>query len=129
MTPIGKRQRARFIYTKSKKIAKCLYIYTKSQTLCKKQDNLRYVFVHKKQDTLLYAFFMNVLKLEKSMTLCVTWRFYIQKARNFEKKDNLRYVFLYTKSLTLCVTRFFMEFLKLAEGGGIFIHKKQCTLR
>ena len=36
----------------------------------------------------------------------------------------------YTKSLTLCVTQFFLEFLKLAEGGGHFyICKKQCTLR
>ena len=63
MTPIGERQRARFINTKSKKIAKCFYIYTKSQTFCKKQDNLRYIFVHKKQDTLLYAVFHEFLKL------------------------------------------------------------------
>ena len=63
MAPTGERQRARFIYTKSKKIAKCLYIYTKSQTLYKKQDNLRYVFFHKKQDTLLYAVFHEFLKL------------------------------------------------------------------
>ena len=54
MTPIGERQRARFIYTKSKKIAKCLYIYTKSQTLCKKQDNLRNFFIYKNPDTLRY---------------------------------------------------------------------------
>ena len=55
---------------------------------------------------------------------------YIQKSRDFvlgdvfiykkpdasKKQDNLRYIFLYTKSLTLCITRFFMEILKLAEG-------------
>ena len=30
---------------------------------------------------------------------------------------------MHTKSLTLCVTRFFMEFLKLAEGGHFYEQK------
>ena len=34
----------------------------------------------------------------------------------------------YTKIRTLCITSFFIGFLKLAEGGGIFVRKKQCTL-
>ena len=64
----------------------------------------------------------------KSMTLCVTWSFYIQKVRHFTKSKTICVTFLCTKSLTLCVTRFFMEISKLAEGGGIFICQKQCTL-
>ena len=30
--------------------------------------------------------------------------------------------------MTLSVPRFFMEFLKLAEGGGGVVSRKQCTL-
>ena len=57
-----------------------------------------------------------------------------------KKQDNFRYVFIY-QNPALCVKRFFIEFLKFAEGGGIFIFlqknhfalhfyiQKQCTLR
>ena len=53
------------------------------------------------------------------MTLCVTRRFYNKTNPDTSKKARkftLR--FSYTKILTLCVTQFFMELLKLAEGGG-----------
>ena len=61
---------------------------------------LKLAFIYKKHDTL------------RSVT------FYIQKARHFEKKQyHLRYV-LYTKIRHFCVTRFFIEFLKFAEGGA-----------
>ena len=43
--------------------AKIIYKYTKTHTLFKNQDNLCYVLIHKKQDTLHYAIFMNFLKL------------------------------------------------------------------
>ena len=57
MTPISERQRARFcIYKKQKKLRKI-------QTLCKKQDNFRYVFIHKKPDTLLYAIFHEIFEI------------------------------------------------------------------
>ena len=52
-----------------------------------------------------------------------------------QNTGRLRYIYvplmirIYAKILTLYVTRFFMEFLKLAEWGGIFIGKKQCTVR
>ena len=39
-----------------------------------------------------------------------------------KKKDNLRYVFIY-KIWTLCVTQFFIKFLKLAEGGVFYMEK------
>ena len=38
-------------------------LYTKSMTLRKNQDKLRYVFVYKSQDTLRYAIFIEFLKL------------------------------------------------------------------
>ena len=40
MTPIRERKRARFYIYKKQKIAKLLYIYTKTKTLFKQQDNL-----------------------------------------------------------------------------------------
>ena len=64
-----------------------------------------------------------------SITLCVTGRFYIKKSRQLAKNKTICVMFLYTKRCTLCVTRFFMEFLKLAEGGAFLYSKKQCTLR
>ena len=76
MTQFGERQRARcYIYKNQNKFER-LYIYSKSQTLFKKQDNLRYVFIHKKPHTLHYTIFREFLKLAfmytKIMTLCVT---------------------------------------------------------
>ena len=44
-----------FLYTKSKKMRNLLH--TKKQTLRKKQENFRYVFIYKNQETLRYAIF------------------------------------------------------------------------
>ena len=56
MAAISERQCARlYIYIIIKKLRNVLY--TKRQTLYKKQDNVRYVFIHKKQDTLRSAIF------------------------------------------------------------------------
>ena len=61
MTPISKGQRAHLYIYKAKN-EKRLYIYTKFQTLFKKQDNLRCVFIHRKPGTLRYAIFHKCLK-------------------------------------------------------------------
>ena len=131
MTRNSERQCARFIYTKSKKNAKHLYIYSKGQTLFKKQDNLRYIFIHKNPNTLLYEILYKCLKLafmyiyKKHDTFSYVDFLYTKIQTLLRKKqDNLRYFFIYTKSLTLCVTRFYMEFFKLAEGGGHFYRQK-----
>ena len=59
------------------------FLYTKSQTLFKKLDNFRYVFIWKKPYTLRYGIFMKFLKL----------------AFTYKNNDTLGYVtFLYTKS-------------------------------
>ena len=46
-----------------------MFLYTKIQTLCKKQDNLRYVLIYTKIDTLRYAIF------HENVQICI----YIQK--------------------------------------------------
>ena len=52
ITPIWERQRSRLhINIKQKEWETVIYIYTKIETLFKKQDNLRYVFIHKNPDT------------------------------------------------------------------------------
>ena len=48
---------------KEKQIAKSLYIYIQIQTLFKKQDNLRYVFIHKNPDTLRYTVFDEIFEI------------------------------------------------------------------
>ena len=78
--------------------------YKTIQTLRKKQDNLRYVFICKNQDTLHYAIFIEFLKLAERRG-----NLYMQKQCNFvtfmEAKNNaLCVTFLHTKILTLCVT-------------------------
>ena len=39
-------------------------MYTKSQTLCKTQDNLRYIFIRKKPNTLRYAIFRDFFEID-----------------------------------------------------------------
>ena len=46
-----------FIYKKHDTLCYGTFLYTKSQTLRKKQDNLRYVFMFTNPDTLYYAIF------------------------------------------------------------------------
>ena len=111
-------------------------------SIFKKQRKMRNVFIYKMPDTLKKAiqfplrsyiqksihFTLSAFSWKcwswhfytKSMTLCVTCRFYIQKARHFAKSKTICVTFLYPKILTLCVTQFFNEFLKLAEGEGHF---------
>ena len=58
MTPISERQRANLYIYKNQKQIRNIYIYTKRRTLCKRQDQLSYVFIHKNPDTLRYVMFM-----------------------------------------------------------------------
>ena len=128
-TDIIEIQRARWNTQKSKKCE--TFLYTKSQTLFKKLDNIRYVFIYKKPYTWRYGIFIKFLKLEFIYKNHDTLRyvtFYIQKARHFTKSKTIWDTFLYTKIRHFYVTRFFIEFLKFSEGG-IFIEKKQCILR
>ena len=108
MTTISERQRAHFYIYKKQKNAKRLYKYTKSQTLCKKQDNLCYVFIHKKQTLYVRQFFMKFLKLafkymQKSLHFALHDVFMYKKIDTSKRARQSALRFLYTKSLTLCV--------------------------
>ena len=102
-----------FLYKNHETFRYVRFLYTKSQTLSKKQDNLRYVFIYKNPDTLRYAIFHWIFEIEGGGG-------YIEKQYTlgyifiFKKQCNLPYVFIYKKPDTL---------------RYIFIFKKQCTLR
>ena len=90
---------------------------------------MRYVFIHKKQDTLRYAIFMKILKLafiyiQKEGHFALRDVFKNKKPDTSKKARQFASHFLYVKSLTLFVMQFFMEFLKLAEGGWHFYKQK-----
>ena len=108
---------------------KCLYIYkksrhfSKSKTICVTflftQKTTLYVtrFFHEKFEIGIYIY-------TKIMTLCVTWRLYIQKARYFEKARQFGSGFFNTKSLTLCFTRFSWDLWNWRRrGGGGYMQK------
>ena len=59
------------------------FLYTKGQTLRKKQSNLRNVFIYKKLDALHYAIFIKFLKLAKGGAFL------------YAKKCTLRYIFIF----------------------------------
>ena len=101
MTANSERQRAGVIYTKSNFFAKPLY--TKSEKLFKKQYNLRYVFIYKKQDTLWYAIFQENVKVG----------IYIQKSRHFA----LREAFIYKKPDTSQKARQFASRFYIQKSG------------
>ena len=131
MTAISERQRARFyIYKKQIKLLN-VFIYKNGDTFQKAVQFPFCFYIQKARHFTLSDISWNFWSwhlITKSMTLCVTGRFYIQKARYFAKSKTICVTFLCSKIRTLCITRFFIEFLKFAEGGGIFKCKKQCTL-
>ena len=78
-----------------------IYIYTKSQTLCKKQDNLRYVLFTKSLTLYVTRFFMKFwdwhlyIYIKHENLRYVTF-LYTKRQSLKKKQDNLRYIFLYT---------------------------------
>ena len=103
MTAIGKTQHEPYIYAKSKKCE--TFLYKTIQTLCKKQDNSRYVFNPKRKTLYVTQFFMKILKLafayKKDDTLCYVSFLYTKIQTLRKKHDHLRYVFIYKKLDTL----------------------------
>ena len=86
------------------------------------------MFLYTKSYTLyITGFFMKFLKLSfiytKSMTFCVTWRFYIQKARHFAKSKTICNTFLYTKIWHFAFRDLSLDFWNLQRGGR-FIYWK-----
>ena len=93
-----------FIYKKHDTLRYVTFLYAKSWTLHKKQDNLRYVFIYKNLALLRYAIFYWIFEI------CGEGGIYLFKKHCtlrdiFILKNNALYVtLLYTKSLTLSVT-------------------------
>ena len=62
ITAISKIQNARFYISKNEKQFET-FLYTKSQTLCKKKDNSHYIFICKNIDILHYAIFHEIFEV------------------------------------------------------------------
>ena len=128
MTPISGKKCTRFyIYKKQKKP---LYINTKSQILFKKQENLRYVFIHKNPYTLRSTIFMIFLKLTfiyiyKSWHFALCNFFIYKKPDTSKKARNFALHYIYTKFSGTLQYVFFIELLKLAEGRGGHFYKQK----
>ena len=117
-------------YTKSKKNVKRLYIQKNRHFAIMKTICITF-YIQKSWQFALRDFSWrswNWHLYTKSMTLCVMWRFYKQKKALRKNQDNLRYFFIYKKADTLR-NAIFHEIFEIGGGGGIFICKKQCTLR
>ena len=52
-----------FMYKKHDTLRYVIFLYTKSQTLRKNQDNVRYIFIYKNPDTLRYANFYRIFEI------------------------------------------------------------------
>ena len=74
------------------------FLYTKSQTLRKKQDNLPYVYIYIKPHTLRYEFFHGI--------------FEIGGGGLYAKNNALCVKFLYAKNNALCITFLYRIFAR-----------------
>ena len=103
-----------FFYTqKAKQTSKIIYIYIQKARHFLKIKTICVTFLFTKSLTLYatrfsWMFWNCHLYIYKSTTLCVTWRFNIQKSRRFEKIKTICVTLFYTKRMTLCVIQFFM---------------------
>ena len=129
MTTISERQHARFyILYKKQKNMRNVYIYAKSQTLSKKQDNFRYIFIHKILYTLLYAIFHEIFEIgiyiyKTHDTLRYVTFLYTKSQTLRKKQDNLRYVFILI--LFIC---FRIIFLYAKENPTLEEHSNKSTI-
>ena len=112
------------IYIKKQNNCKT-FLYAKSHTLFKTQDNFR-------KTIYVTQFFLKFLKLEfiykNHDTLRYVTFLYTKSETLGKKQDNLRYVFIYKNSDTLHYAIFHGMF-EIWGGGGIFYMQKKCTLR
>ena len=97
-------KRARFYIQKHQKICE-IVLYTKSQTLFKKLDNFRYVFIYNKPYTLRYRIFHEIFDVG----------IYIQKARDFALRD----IFIYKKLDTSQKARQFAIRFYIQKSGTL----------
>ena len=126
MTAIRERQRAQFIYTKGKNITKPFYIqkawhFAKSKTIF-------VTFLYTKSKTLyITRFFMKIWSCPlytKIMTLCVRWRFRIQKVGHFEKSKLIWVTFYIQKWGQFASHNVSLNFWNWLRGEDCFCCKK-----
>ena len=101
------------------------FLYTKIQTLCKKQDNLRYVFIYKNLDTFRYASFHEIF--EDDICIQKSWHFALRDFFIYKKSDTPQKVrqfalgfLIYKKPDILCYTIFHGIF-EIGGGEGAFL--------
>ena len=111
-----------------KKQKKCeTFLYAKSQTLCKNQDNFCYVFIYNKHDTLRYTIFLwnfwSWYLYTKSITLCVKWRF-IYKNPDTLKKGRQFALRFYMQNMDTFRCATFHCIYEIGRGGKYFLYWK-----
>ena len=119
--PSSKDNAHAYIHKKQKNIVK-RFIYKNPDTFQKaRQFPLRF-YIQKAIHLTLRDFheISEVGIYTKSMTLCVTWRFYIQKARHFAKSKTICDTFYIQKSGTFALRDFLLNFWNLRRGRGIY---------
>ena len=104
-----------FIYKNHDALRYVKFLYTRSQTLHKKQDNLRYVFIYKNPDTLSYAIFHWIFEIDRGGGIFIC-----------KKQCTLHHIFISKKQCTLCNV---FTCKKPETLCNIYIRKKQFTLR
>ena len=130
MTPISEIQRACLYIYKKQKNANRFKDMQKSRHFAKSKTIYNTFLFTKGQTLYVTQFSMQFLKLvfiytQKAWNFALREGFIYKNPVTSKNQDNLRCICLYTKSLTRCFMQFFMESLKLAEGGGHFIDKKK----
>ena len=135
MNPFTKRQHAPFILLKRRRNCETFIWIHKMPDIFQKARQFTLHFYSQKAGYFTLRGFSWDYWNRQLYIYTKIWHFGLREVFKFKKsdiskksKDNLRDIFVYTKSLTLCVTQFFMGFLKLAEGGGFYM-RKQCFVR
>ena len=84
-------------------------------------------YIYKNPDTLRYAIFHEIFEIsiciQKNMTLCVTWRFYIQKSGRFAKSKTIFVTFYTKKSWHFALRDFAWNFFNWRRGVHFFARR------
>ena len=133
MTPISERHRLRLYIYKKQKNSETI-IYTQKARYFSKSKTIPLTFLFTKCRTLYVTRFHDFFEIgiyiyTKSMTLCVTWSFYIKKATHFINSNTICVTFFIYKKTDTLRYAIFHQIFKIGGGGWGFISKKQCTLR
>ena len=116
-----------YIYIQKAKKLRNVFIYKKPDTFQKARQFALRVYIQKARHFTSRNFswnFWNWYLYTKSMTLCVTWYFYIQKTDTSQEARQFALRFIHKKSDALRYAIFHGIF-EIGRVGGIFICKKK----